>query len=127
MIRLCACLGVPIDIIEPCGFPFSKKALRRTAMDYLDIAEIKQHDSYKKKKRIILLTTSGDIDLWDFTFMKSDILMVGRESSGVPPAVSNTVDYKVKVAMPAGGRSLNVVTCAAIAVAEGMRQMKNKL
>ncbi len=133
MIRLCACLAVPIDIIEPCGFPFSKKALKRTAMDYLELAEIKQHDSfdafsiYKSERRLILLTTSGTKNLWDFQFMSSDILMVGRESSGVPTSVVKCSSHRIRIPMPGRGRSLNVASCAAMAISEATRQLRENL
>ena len=129
MIRLAACFGVPIDIIEPCGFPFSVKALRRSAMDYADIAEITRHiswDSFQKtrKGRLILLSTKAATPLWDFDFKANDILMTGRESAGVPDDVHHAADAAVIIPMPGGGRSLNVAMSAGIVLAEATRQLR---
>ncbi|QHQ35981.1 tRNA (cytidine(34)-2'-O)-methyltransferase [Algicella marina] len=129
MIRIGACFGVPVDVISPCGFPFSVKALRRSAMDYADIAEVVHHDSWdafragRTPGRLVLMTTAADSDLWDFSFQAGDTLMMGRESAGVPPEVHAAADARVRVPMPGGGRSLNVAVTAGIAVAEAMRQL----
>ncbi len=131
MIRLCACFGVPIDVIEPCGFPFSVKALRRTAMDYADIADISRHNDWETFQkshdcsRIVLLTTKATTSLWHFDFKNDDVLLVGRESAGVPTTVASNVDCTLKLPMPGGGRSMNVAMCASIALAEGLRQTGN--
>jgi len=130
MIRLCACMGIPFDVIEPCGFPFSLKALRRSALDYADMADITHHDSwedFQKSRpagRLVLLTTSGAANLWDFRFRPDDALLCGRESAGVPQSVHDTADARVMIAMPGGGRSLNVSHAAAIALAEASRQTR---
>ncbi len=130
MIRICACFKVPLDIIEPCGFPLSVKALRRSAMDYADIADLTRHDSWqtylktREAGRLILLTTGAACDLWDFDFQAGDTLMMGRESAGVPDDVAATCDHHVRIAMPGGGRSLNVSVAAGIALAEGLRQTR---
>lgn len=130
MIRLSACFGVPIDVIEPCGFPLSVKALRRSAMDYADIADIIRHDSWetyldhKPEGRIILMTTEGATPLWDFTFQTGDTILMGRESAGAPPAVHYRADAAIIIPMPGGGRSLNVAMSAGIAVAEAVRQLR---
>ncbi len=129
MIRLAACFGVPIDIIEPCGFPFSVKALRRSAMDYADIAKIERHvswDSFQqtRKGRLILLSTKAAVPVWDFQFKAGDILMTGRESAGVPDAVHDAADAAVIISMPGGGRSLNVAMSAGIVLAEATRQLR---
>lgn len=130
MIRLSACFDTPIDVIEPCGFPFSVKALRRAAMDYADIADITRHDSWeryidnKPKGRVILMTTRGASPLWDFSFQAGDTLMMGRESAGVPDEVHNFADAAVIIPMPGGGRSLNVAMSAGIALAEAKRQLR---
>ena len=104
MIRLCACFGIDIDLIEPCGFPFSLKALKRTAMDYIDLAKIDCHedfDSFLKKyqhnRRLILLTVKSPETIWDFKFKSNDILIVGSESKGVPNYVSETVPFNIKI------------------------------
>lgn len=128
MIRLCACFGVPLDVIEPCGFPFSVKALRRSAMDYADIAEIDRHDDWgafqncHANRRIVLLSTQSTQSLWKFNFESDDILLVGRESAGVPKIVANQVNEIVVLPMPGGGRSMNVALSAGIALGEAMRQ-----
>ena len=129
MIRLSACLNVPLDVIEPCGFPFSIKALRRAAMDYADIADITRHDSWEDfladtPGRLVLMTTEGATDLWDFNFAPGDVILMGRESAGVPQNVHSAVNARIRIPMPGGGRSLNVAMSAGIAVAEGCRQLR---
>lgn len=129
MIRLCACMDVPIEVIEPCGFPFSVRALKRAAMDYAQIAAITRHDSWQAFQtatpgRIILLSTKAATPLWDFEFQPGDTLMVGRESAGVPTDVADAVDARVLIPMPGGGRSLNVAVSAGIAIGEAMRQLR---
>lgn len=129
MIRTCACFGVPLDVIEPCGFPFSVKALRRSAMDYADIVDISRHDDWEAflkchaKPRIVLLTTKARTSLWNFNFKSDDILLVGRESAGVPTTVAEKADETILLPMPGGGRSLNVAMSAGIALSESLRQV----
>lgn len=128
MIRMCACFDVPLEVIEPCGFPFSIKALRRSAMDYAELAKVTRHDSWEAyysshtSGRIVLLTTKSDASLWNFNFEVGDTLLVGRESAGVPQSVADQVDAALRLPMPGGGRSLNVAVTAGIAVAEALRQ-----
>ncbi len=129
MIRLAACFDVGIDVIEPCGFPFSVKALRRAAMDYADIADIARHNSWEafqaqRKGRLILLSTKAAIPLWDFSFQEGDTIMMGRESAGVPDEVANACDARLLIPMPGGGRSLNVAVSAGIALGEAVRQLR---
>ncbi len=130
MIRLSACFATPIDVIEPCGFPFSLKALRRSAMDYAEIADITRHNSWsiyledKPPGRIILMTTEGATPLWDFQFQNGDTILMGRESAGAPPEVHDRADAAIIIPMPGGGRSLNVAMSAGIAVAEARRQLR---
>ncbi|GLQ35303.1 tRNA (cytidine(34)-2'-O)-methyltransferase [Amylibacter marinus] len=130
MIRLSACFGIPLDIIEPCGFPLSLKALRRSAMDYADIADMTRHNSWQKylinrpKGRLVLLTTKADDLLWDFKFHPDDTILMGRESAGVPEDVHNTCDAHVKLPMFGAARSLNVAMTAGMAVSEGLRQTR---
>lgn len=132
MIRLTACFDVPLDVIEPCGFPFSVKALRRAAMDYADLADITRHDSWESfstsrpPSRLILLSTKASTSLWNFNFQPSDTLMMGRESAGVPDAVAASCDCRVHIPMPGGGRSLNVAVSAGIALSEALRQIQNE-
>ncbi|MBL4749877.1 MAG: tRNA (cytidine(34)-2'-O)-methyltransferase [Amylibacter sp.] len=130
MIRLSACFGIPLDIIEPCGFPLSLKALRRTAMDYADIADITRHDSWefflasRSPGRLVLMTTKATETLWDFRFQPTDTIVMGRESAGVPETVHNACDAHIKLAMSGTARSLNVSMCAGMAVSEGLRQVR---
>ena len=129
MIRLCACFGVDIDLIEPCGFPFSLKALKRTAMDYIDLAKIDCHDDfdsfinkYKYKRRLILLTVKSQETIWNFKFKSNDILLVGSESKGVPKFVRDSVSFNIKIPILSHTRCLNVTTAASIGVSEAVRQ-----
>ncbi len=126
--RLAACLGVPVDVIEPCGFVLDDRRLKRVAMDYGALAEIVRHDSWRafaEKRapgRVVLLTTKGDAVYSDFAFETSDTLLLGRESAGVPEAVHAAADARLIVPMAPGARSLNVVTAAAIVLGEALRQ-----
>jgi tRNA (cytidine/uridine-2'-O-)-methyltransferase len=128
MIRLCACLNVGLDIIEPCGFVLDDKKLKRVAMDYTPLSDIKRHtdwDAFKNQvgtKRIVLLTTKANTLYHHFAFQKDDILMVGRESAGVPPDIHQTVDAEIRIPMQAAARSLNVGMAAAIVLAEALKQ-----
>ncbi len=130
MIRLSACFGIPLDIIEPCGFPLSLKALRRSAMDYADIAEMARHDSWetyletKNEGRLVLMTTKATDTLWNFKFQPTDTIIMGRESAGVPQHVHDRCDNHIKLAMSGTARSLNVAMCAGMAVSEGLRQIR---
>jgi len=126
--RLAACLGVPVDVIEPCGFVLDDRRLRRVAMDYgaqTDIVRHKSWDAYlhgRKDGRIVLLTTLGEKPYVEFSFRTSDTLLLGRESAGVPGAVHDAADARLIVPMADGARSLNVVTAAAIVLGEAVRQ-----
>tara|TARA_A100001015_G_C15017144_1_gene726096 strand:- start:517 stop:978 length:462 start_codon:yes stop_codon:yes gene_type:complete len=129
MMRLCACFGIAIDLIEPCGFPFSLKAIRRTAMDYMDLVKINCHNDfdsfmkeYKYKRRIILLTVKSSKSIWDFKFKSNDILMVGSESSGVSDGDRDSISLNIKIPILSSARCLNVTTAASIAVSEALRQ-----
>ncbi|MEO0914569.1 MAG: tRNA (cytidine(34)-2'-O)-methyltransferase [Pseudomonadota bacterium] len=132
MIRIGACFGVPVDVISPCGFPFSVKALRRSAMDYAEIAEVVHHDSWeafrgaRRAGRLVLMTTAADADLWSFRFAPGDVLVMGRESAGVPDDVHHACDARLRVPMLGGGRSLNVAVTAGIAVSEALRQLNGR-
>ena len=130
MIRLSACLDVPLDIIEPCGFPLSIKALKRSAMDYADIADLTRHDSWDafvtapRVGRVVLMTTKAEQTLWDFEFQAGDTILMGRESAGVPDAVHAYCDARVKLPMFGKARSLNVAMSAGMAVSEALRQVR---
>ena len=129
MIRLSACLNVPLDIIEPCGFPLSVKALRRSAMDYADIVDLTRHDSWdafmrvSNTRRVVLMTTHAEDILWDFDFRVGDTILMGRESLGVPEEVHQFCDARVKLPMFGAARSLNVAMTAGMAVSEALRQV----
>jgi tRNA (cytidine/uridine-2'-O-)-methyltransferase len=129
MMRMCACLGVGLDIIEPCGFPMDDAKLRRAAMDYIDHLDYARHASWDAfqaqtgARRIILLSTKAAMPYTDFTFHSDDILMVGRESAGVPDDVHNSVDARILVPMQPPLRSLNVAISAAMVVGEAVRQI----
>jgi len=131
MFRTCACFGADAAIVEPAGFVFSDKRFRRAGMDYLDALRIERHVSFaafelwraRAGRRLVLLTTRGDADLWDFRFSPDDVLMVGRESAGVPDAVQLCADARVRIAIRAPLRSLNVGVAAAVALAEAVRQL----
>ncbi|USG62342.1 tRNA (cytidine(34)-2'-O)-methyltransferase [Sneathiella marina] len=128
LLRLGACLGVPVDIIEPCGFPFGAKDLRRSVMDYADAVDVTRHTSWEKftnslsDQRIILLSTKSASPYSDFSFRDSDILLLGQESAGVPREIHESADHRVVIPMAAGMRSINVAIAAAMVLGEGLRQ-----
>jgi tRNA (cytidine/uridine-2'-O-)-methyltransferase len=128
LLRLGACLGVPVDIIEPCGFPFSEKSFRRAALDYLEHAEISHHSSWRAflearaPGRLVLLTTRATRAHTDFIFARDDTLIVGRETSGVPDFVHARADARLRIPMAPGLRALNVALAAAIVLGEALRQ-----
>ncbi|MDR2464376.1 MAG: tRNA (cytidine(34)-2'-O)-methyltransferase [Holosporales bacterium] len=127
MLRVCACFGVPVDVIEPLGFLWDDKRMRRAGMDYIDIANVTCHKSFsafleQKKGRIVLLDTKADQGFWDIRYELTDIIMVGKESCGVPNNVYDICDVKVSIPMVSGVRSLNVTTAAAIGLTEAIRQ-----
>jgi tRNA (cytidine/uridine-2'-O-)-methyltransferase len=126
-IRLCACLGVPLDIVEPCGFALDDTRLKRVAMDYDMRAEIARHRSWNAfreipRGRLVLLTTRGDTPLHDFAFAADDVLVCGRESAGAPEHVHAAADARLRLPMASGVRSFNIVTAAALALGEALRQ-----
>jgi tRNA (cytidine/uridine-2'-O-)-methyltransferase len=127
LIRLGACLGVPIDIIEPCGFVFSDRQLKRTGMDYLDRAEMVRHDSWTAFRgtlsgRLVLLTTKGAQPYCEFAFAPGDTLLLGRESAGVPENVHEAADARLRIPLKPGMRSLNVAQAGAMVLGEALRQ-----
>jgi tRNA (cytidine/uridine-2'-O-)-methyltransferase len=127
-IRLAACLGASLDIIEPCGFPLDDKRIRRAAMDYVDLAKIVRHASWQAFRRdrtpgrLVLLTTSGAQRFPDVAFRTDDTLLLGRESAGVPPEVHEAADVRLRIPLQKGARSLNVALAAAMVVSEALRQ-----
>lgn len=128
VIRLGACLGVAVDIIGPCGFPFSHKGLKRAALDYVQAAEIRQHVSWARfleipmPGRLVLLTTRAAQPYTVVRYADDDVLLLGSESAGAPPYVHDAADLRVRVPMAQGLRSLNVAVAAAMVVGEALRQ-----
>ncbi|OUS13226.1 tRNA methyltransferase [Rhodospirillales bacterium 47_12_T64] len=136
MLRMAACLNVPVDIIEPCGFVLSDKRMKRSGMDYLDQTELVRHSSWEafnkdrdekstsqvSRGRLILLSTKAETNYTDFEFKPTDTLMVGRESAGVPDDVHRSVDASVLIPMTEGVRSLNIAVSAAMVLGEALRQ-----
>ncbi|MDD2840648.1 MAG: tRNA (cytidine(34)-2'-O)-methyltransferase [Rickettsiales bacterium] len=129
IIRMCACLGLDLDIIEPCGFPFNKEKIKKSGLDYVDKVNITRYSSFQEYKqanknyRIILLTTKASVNYLKFKFEKNDILMVGRESAGVPDEIHNSVDGRVVIEMQENTRCLNVAMSLAMVVGETLRQI----
>jgi tRNA (cytidine/uridine-2'-O-)-methyltransferase len=129
--RLAACLGLPLDIIEPAGFPVSDRAFRRAGMDYLDRVEITRHasfaafDEWRRRNchRLVLATTKAERSYTDFAFTEHDVVLLGRESAGAPPHVHAGADARIRVPMREGLRSLNVALAAAMIAGEALRQM----
>ena len=126
-LRLGACLGVNVHIIEPCGFPLSDKAIRRAAMDYGDPAEVTRHSGWAEFAasglgRVVLFTTKGATPLHEFVFHHDDVLLFGRESLGVPDEVQAAADARVIIPLSPGRRSFNVTVSAAIGLSEALRQ-----
>jgi tRNA (cytidine/uridine-2'-O-)-methyltransferase len=132
LMRLGACLGVGIDIIEPCGFLLSDRNFRRAGLDYLKSADICRHPSWARfyddfsarpgSHRLVLLTTKADVAYYDFHFAPEDTLLVGRESAGVPLAVHEAADARLLIPLCPGLRSLNVAQAAAMVLGEALRQ-----
>jgi tRNA (cytidine/uridine-2'-O-)-methyltransferase len=131
MLRLAACFGVGVDLIEPCGFVWSDRRLRRAGMDYLDGVALTRHESWtafqtalaaQARGRLALLTTSASTPYAEFAFRPGDTLLVGRESAGVPAEVHAAADARLVIPMRPGVRSLNVALAAAIVLGEALRQ-----
>ena len=132
IIRTCSCLGIVVEIIEPCGFIFNDKRFKRVVLDYLDEKMIKFYPNkeaflnFKKKEneRIILMTTKASVSYSSFNFKINDTILFGRESAGVPEKIHKLVDNRVKIPLRSGKRSLNIASSVAIVLAESMRQNK---
>jgi tRNA (cytidine/uridine-2'-O-)-methyltransferase len=122
IIRLAACLGAPLDLIEPLGFPFSDRALKRAGMDYAEIAQVTRHpgwDAFEARLpgRLLLLTTTGDVAIGGAAFERGDTLLLGSESAGAPPRVHARADLRLRIPQAPGTRSLNLAVAAGIALA----------
>lgn len=130
LLRLGACLGVVVHIIHPTGFPFSRRELKRGGLDYLDLAEFIEHDSYAhftaarrdRGQRLVLLTTKASGSAYAAGYSDNDVLMLGRESAGVPDSVAAEADLRVRIPMLPDRRSLNVAIAASLVLGEALRQ-----
>lgn len=127
ILRLAACLGVPLDLIEPCGFPLGDRTLKRAAMDYSGIASVARHASWEAFEarlagRLVLMTTSGALPLPAARFEPGDTLLMGSESRGAPQHVHDRAELRVRIPQASGTRSLNIAVAAGIALAEALRQ-----
>ena len=128
IIRTCSCLGADLEIIEPCGFLFSDKRFKRVVMDYMDEKMIKFYQSsdkffeLKKNKRIILMTTKASKLYTAFKFKNDDTILFGRESAGVPKAIHDIIEHRLKIPMINNKRSLNIASSVAIIISENLRQ-----
>ena len=128
ILRLGACVGVPIDIIEPCGFVFGQAQMKRAGMDYIEAAHYVRHTSWetflcmRTAGRIVLLSSKADIGYPQFAFAPDDTLLLGRESAGVPGSVHKAAGARLRIPMQPGMRSLNVAMAAAIVASEALRQ-----
>ncbi len=131
ILRLAACFGLPVDLIEPCGFVFDDRRLRRAGMDYVEHVDLRRHRSWEAYRaaragaagRLILLTTQAAVPYSACRFEAADSLLLGRESAGVPEEVHAAADLRLRIPMRPGLRSLNVAMAAAIVTAEAMRQL----
>jgi len=128
ILRLGACFGLPVDIIEPCGFVWQEERMRRAGMDYLDLAALVRHTSWDafesiRNGRLVLFTTAAQQSHVDFRYDPGDVLLFGRESAGVPADVHDAADARLRIPIAASARSLNVAVSAGIAAAEALRQL----
>lgn len=129
-LRLCACLGVDLDVIEPCGFPLTDAAMKRAALDYGDKAKVVRHASFlafraaaeRQNGRLVLIETDGALSFQDFAFSTGDTLILGRESAGSPGELYEAAQASVRIPMVRGLRSLNVINAGAMVLTEALRQ-----
>ena len=128
ILRLGACLGAAVDLIEPMGFKWDDRRVRRVAMDYIDHVDITRHDGFDAfrtfigSRRLVLFTTKSSHSVYEFSFMPNDVLLFGKESAGVPAAVAEVCHARVRIPMRPQLRSMNLASSAAIALGEGLRQ-----
>ncbi|GAA3902045.1 tRNA (cytidine(34)-2'-O)-methyltransferase [Sphingomonas limnosediminicola] len=128
VLRLAACMGTAVDLIEPMGFEWDDRRVRRTAMDYIDHVDVTRHadfDAFKTtigSRRLVLFTTKSRQSAYDFSFGPDDVLLFGKESAGVPISVAEACGARVRIPLRAEVRSLNVATSAALALGEALRQ-----
>jgi len=130
MMRLCACMNIRLNIIEPCGFPWDERKFKRAAMDYLSHVDYVRYISWdkflenKKEQRLILMTTHGCTSYTDFTFKNSDILLAGSESKGAPDHIHEKAYARINIPMHGNLRSLNIVNATSMIVGEVLRQVR---
>ena len=129
ILRTAACFGVGVDLIEPMGFPWSDRALKRAGMDYAAAGEVVRHMDWAafetaRTGRLVLATTRGAVDLWDADFRANDVLLFGSESAGVPDKVHDRAGLAVRIPLKPGFRSLNVAVSAGIVLTEALRQTR---
>lgn len=129
-IRLCACLGAPLDLIGPFGFGYDERKLKRAGMDYLELANVTRHRDFaafqaawQPATRLVLLTTRAEMVYHRFAFAPEDVLLFGSESAGVPDHVHETAEHRLTVPMLKGRRALNLVTACAVVLGEAVRQL----
>jgi tRNA (cytidine/uridine-2'-O-)-methyltransferase len=130
ILRVAACFGLAVDVIEPCGFDLSDRALKRAGMDYLEMATLARHVDFAafdrrrmaEGRRLVLFSTKAALPYTRFAFAPGDVLLFGRESAGVPDAVHERADARLVIPMPGDGRSLNLAVSAGIAASEALRQ-----
>ncbi len=130
IMRLCACMDVALDIIEPCGFVLDDKKLSRAVMDYADLMDRTRHQSWDsflaqkpENSRIVLMTTKGNVEYQDFSFQENDILLAGSESSGVPENIHKMADACITIPMKNNARSLNIALATSMILGEALRQI----
>lgn len=128
ILRLGACLGAAVDLIEPMGFEWDDRRVRRVAMDYIDHVDIARHadfDAFRTSigtRRLVLFTTKSFHSVYEFSFMPNDVLLFGKESAGVPAAVADACHARVRIPMRPQVRSMNLASSAAISLGEALRQ-----
>lgn len=131
VLRVGACLGAAVDLIEPMGFEWDDRRVRRTAMDYIDHVAVTRHRNFEAfrasigPRRLVLFTTKSNSSAYDFRFMPDDVLLFGKESTGVPTAIAQACDARVRLPMRPEVRSMNLATAAAIALSEALRQISS--
>ncbi|GHC65572.1 tRNA (cytidine(34)-2'-O)-methyltransferase [Limoniibacter endophyticus] len=131
LLRMAACLGIALDIIEPAGFDVSDRNLKRAGMDYLELASLTRHidfdafEAWRKTegRRLVILSTKASLPYTHFEFRSDDVLLFGRESKGLPDQVHALADARLTIPMPGGGRSLNLAISAAMVTGEAIRQI----
>lgn len=130
ILRISACFGLKIHIIEPCGFNLNDARFKRVAMDYIGLSSIIRYENFdsfiskNKKSRVVLMTTKAEKNLYSFKFKKNDTILLGRESKGVPKEIHEKIKDKIKIPISKNARSLNVAIAASISASEAIRQLK---